>query len=971
MKKTLCFIFSILLFIQFVCIKDIQAQKFKKVKPICVINSDVEKIVQKQKDLPLNEFPIFKAPPNNFEQKKNYKEPILRGVKIVKNSENLIPDNYFSDNVSIDAQDDFNGLTDPGYSIPPDVNGAIGENHIVVTLNAGFAFLDRKGKRLGATSMYQFFKSIPQKSSLFDPKVLYDEFEDRWMITCCDGSNPKISRLLFAVSKTPDPTKSWTFYILEADPDKLAWLDYPSMGFNKKWIGISGNMYGAKNYVVLFLIDKKRAYAGEKDPGIYRLKTTQRLTIVPAVTHDNEEEDLYCASTGSGEYKGGGLLTVSRAFGPVDNPEYEILYYSQGRLNWENNPSKDYNNFLPQKGSSRNISAVDTRLQKLVYRNKHLYAVHTAFRPIKNPKRTTALWWHIDLRGNVINQGVVEDLANKEHYAFPNIDVNKYGDLVVGVGIFNKNQYASAGYAFRAADDDRNTIRKPYQYKDGKATYYKTFGSGRNRWGDYSAVAVDPKNDSDFYVLQEYAESKSSNDRWGTWWAKVSYGNTMKADFIALETEIPEGGVANFEDQSTRSPESWEWIFEGGEPSTSTMQNPKGITYKKAGDYKVSLKIMRGSDEAIEEKEAVIHVKENLLPISDFYADKKGVCLNEKVSFVDISSNQPTEWLWSINPTTYKFVNGTSEKSKNPIIQFTEEGAYSVELTTKNKCGEDKKAISDYLFVGNIPLGEKNVFHETFGDKFENLSWGMESSLNNSSWEQVIMEYDIHDTVMKLNLKNSSIFNEKERLISPEIEFQKRDILSFEYAYTCMLNFNAVDTLKIYYSADCSDDWKLLKSYYDRGYGNFRTADKMDYNFLPEPGQWYKKNSKTQIEIPLNEIEGSSIRFAFEVISDGGNAFYLDDIKLLRKVGLEEISSKEISISPNPSNGSFTLIAKEELKKSLIKIYDVKGNLVSFDIAQNGLNQYCLELSEKNEGAYFLIYKDHDKIFSKKIIITK
>jgi len=49
----------------------------------------------------------------------------------------------------------------------------------------------------------------------------------------------------------------------------------------------------------------------------------------------------------------------------------------------------------------------------------------------------------------------------------------------------------------------------------GLASYYKDFGTGENRWGDYSATVVDPLNESDMWTIQEYA---GANNMWQTWW---------------------------------------------------------------------------------------------------------------------------------------------------------------------------------------------------------------------------------------------------------------------------------------------------------------------------------------------------------------------------------------------------------------------------------------------------------------------
>lgn len=50
------------------------------------------------------------------------------------------------------------------------------------------------------------------------------------------------------------------------------------------------------------------------------------------------------------------------------------------------------------------------------------------------------------------------------------------------------------------------------------------------------------------------------------------------------------GGVVQFLDASTGGPSEWEWIFEGGNPSTSTDKNPQ-VSYLEPGSYDVSLTV--------------------------------------------------------------------------------------------------------------------------------------------------------------------------------------------------------------------------------------------------------------------------------------------------------------------------------------------------------------------------------------------
>ncbi|MBS1658676.1 MAG: T9SS type A sorting domain-containing protein [Bacteroidetes bacterium] len=60
-------------------------------------------------------------------------------------------------------------------------------------------------------------------------------------------------------------------------------------------------------------------------------------------------------------------------------------------------------------------------------------------------------------------------------------------------------------------------------------------------------------------------------------------------DFIATSSKLCEKYCNDFLDQSTNNPTSWQWIFPGGTPSSSTDQNPTNICYNEPGAYDVTL----------------------------------------------------------------------------------------------------------------------------------------------------------------------------------------------------------------------------------------------------------------------------------------------------------------------------------------------------------------------------------------------
>jgi len=70
----------------------------------------------------------------------------------------------------------------------------------------------------------------------------------------------------------------------------------------------------------------------------------------------------------------------------------------------------------------------------------------------------------------------------------------------------------------------------------------------------------------------------------------VIYSLAPVANFIADQTNIAPGGTVHFTDQSTNDPTTWNWSFPGGNPETSTDQNPI-VTYSAAGEYDVTLTV--------------------------------------------------------------------------------------------------------------------------------------------------------------------------------------------------------------------------------------------------------------------------------------------------------------------------------------------------------------------------------------------
>lgn len=90
-----------------------------------------------------------------------------------------------------------------------------------------------------------------------------------------------------------------------------------------------------------------------------------------------------------------------------------------------------------------------------------------------------------------------------------------------------------------------------------------------------------------------------------------------KADFYANRNVICSGEVIQFFDDSYHGQTEWNWSFPGGNPSTSSQQNPS-ITYNTPGVYEVVLTASDGSNTETETKTAYITVVPDGAPIPYF-----------------------------------------------------------------------------------------------------------------------------------------------------------------------------------------------------------------------------------------------------------------------------------------------------------------------------------------------------------------
>ncbi len=500
----------------------------------------------------------------------------------------------------------FNALNDNSQFIPPDVNGAVGPNHLMTTLNSQVRIQTRTGTVISTVGLGAFWNSLGGLGQVYDPKILYDHMSNRWMFVSSANPQDNTSCTLLAVSQTSDPTGNWNLYKVDVDPTNMMWVDYPSIGFNDRWIVVQMNLFSmpgsSQTSHQIYVWDKSDIYANGN--GVYTLfNITNEGTAIacPSIHHDNSTSKMFTIRTISGTNGGRGSIGLRTITGTASQPNLstETVIQTPVGVNWSASGNNN-GDFAPQLGTTNRIATNDHRMRHVAVRDGKIWAVHTVFLPAGTATRSSVQYWELDTTGAVIQRGRIDDPTGTNFYSYPSVAINNKNDVLIGYASFSANRYASGSYSFRKSTDPVNTFRNEYIFKYGENTYFKNFGSTRNRWGDYTNTVVDPTNDSVFWTIQEYAGTAAN--QWATWWAAVD-PYAQVADFSADKIYACVNEPITFTNTSNFSGSSISWTFAGGTPSVSTDPNPI-VIFSTAGRYKVTLTV----DGKVQEKEAYINV---------------------------------------------------------------------------------------------------------------------------------------------------------------------------------------------------------------------------------------------------------------------------------------------------------------------------------------------------------------------------
>ncbi len=151
----------------------------------------------------------------------------------------------------------------------------------------------------------------------------------------------------------------------------------------------------------------------------------------------------------------------------------------------------------------------DARLSATVYRVGDLvYAIHST----EVNGRAAIQWFEINaVTLQVIETGIISDPTLDLFY--PSIAVNTLGTVMIACNGSSLSSLLSCYAIMGEKVNGSLTFGSSLLLKSGLTSYRNNDSTGVSRWGDYSAVSVDPADPSRFWTLTMYPTTRTT---WST-----------------------------------------------------------------------------------------------------------------------------------------------------------------------------------------------------------------------------------------------------------------------------------------------------------------------------------------------------------------------------------------------------------------------------------------------------------------------
>ncbi|MGH8093677.1 MAG: hypothetical protein ACREIF_09420 [Chthoniobacterales bacterium] len=450
----------------------------------------------------------------------------------------------------------FDGIPYPGVGCscaPPDTDGAVGSTQFLQIVNEGFQVFNKSTGNsvlgpVGISSVWSGFGGVCQSNGDGDPIALYDQLANRWIISQFAGSSIPTDECV-AVSTSSDATGTWYRYGFHLGTN---FFDYPKLAVWPDAYYMAMNVFNSGGTSFLgpqaFAMDRTNMLLGN----------AATIISMPILGSPNQQPMLPANLDGSTLPPSG--APNSFVIFPSTNT-YRVYHFSVGS---PFGTSPTFTLFqapaaatftqlcpstracVPQLGGtgSNAVDGIGDRLMhRLAYRNFGDHESLVGNFTVSASSVAGIRWF--ELRG--VTSGPVTVYQQSTYQPdttwrwMGSAAMDGAGNLAIGFSASSSTINPQIRYAGRLATDPLNSLGQ------GEAHLFDGTGSQTgtgNRWGDYSALSIDPVDDSTFWYTQEYYASTGTFN-WRTRIGSFKFPATPA--LLLAASRLTHGGAGTFD----------------------------------------------------------------------------------------------------------------------------------------------------------------------------------------------------------------------------------------------------------------------------------------------------------------------------------------------------------------------------------------------------------------------------------------
>jgi len=498
-----------------------QAQQFSK--HAYVVHESAHDV-----SLPLSELAKMVPVQKHANREVENHRPIVQ-IKQVGNGEDAVVQRIMLPLVSTTGLLNFDGQGADNLA-PPDTQGAVGATQYVQWVNIEYNVYDKTtgAKTLGPIQGNTIWKGFANEgcstSNSGDPIVLYDKIAQRWFFSQPNFNGP--FAFCIAVSTSNDATGTYNRYAFAVSPSSQ-FPDYPKWGVWPDAYYLSFHMFlgggGNGDGVQACAADRNSMLAGNTATmQCFTAGTSVQLqTFLPAdldgtTPPPTGEPNTFITLGSDTAHPNLWQFTVdfvnpsnSTFTGPtaLSVPTYTLICQSN---------FQDVRSCVPQPSPGEGLDALGNRLMyRNAYRNfgdHEAMVVSHATKPGTGSTAVSAVRWYeirSPLTPVLFQSGTLQH--PKHSVWMSSLAMDKMGDIALGVSASSTTLKPTVAYVGRVPSDPLGSMESPAIVVAGTGVQENT----ANRWGDYSAMQIDPTDDCTFWYTQEYIKTNGSFN-WST-----------------------------------------------------------------------------------------------------------------------------------------------------------------------------------------------------------------------------------------------------------------------------------------------------------------------------------------------------------------------------------------------------------------------------------------------------------------------